>query len=205
MRSRWPRRLLAPLLGLSVLGATFLIPAATFAATPACAAGPWPASVQGAPATYKSGGRAGDYIWHTSTGWHLRVTHVTTSKLAFAGKIVANAPMSVAPVRLEKGDVFALSADKKTLTYHFANYGNVDGLDIKTACATTALDQGHDVRRPRCRSGGSGSVAPATTRSRTRSSSPAEPPPGTAPRPGSPRRPGSFRIRPATMAPSTSR
>ena len=120
----------------AVLGATFLIPAATFAATPACAAGPWPASVQGAPATYKSGGRAGDYIWHTSTGWHLRVTHVTTSKLAFAGKIVANAPMSVAPVRLEKGDVFALSADKKTLTYRFANYGNVDGLDIKTACAT---------------------------------------------------------------------
>jgi len=136
MRSRWPRRLLAPLLGLSVLGATFLIPAATLAATPTCDAGPWPASVQGAPATFKSGGRAGDYIWHTSTGWHLRVTHVTSSKLAFAGKIVANAPMSVAPVRLEKGDVFALSADKKTLTYHFANYGNVDGLDIRTACAT---------------------------------------------------------------------
>ena len=61
---------------------------------------------------------------------------MTTSKLAFAGRIVANAPMSVAPVRLEKGDVFTLSADKKTVTYRFANYGNVDGLDIKTSCAT---------------------------------------------------------------------
>jgi len=135
MRHRWPRRLLAPLLGLSVLGATFLIPAATFAAT-TCDAGPWPASVQGVPATYHSGARAGDYIWHSSTGWHVRVTHVSTAKFVFTGKIVANAPMTVAPVRLESGDVFALSADKKTLTYRFANYGNVDGLDIRTACAT---------------------------------------------------------------------
>jgi hypothetical protein len=136
MHTRWSRRLLAPLLGLSVLGATFLIPAATFAASTPCDAGPWPASVQGVPATYTSGARAGDYIWHSSTGWHIRVTHVTTSKLTFSGKIIANAAMSVTPVRLEKGDVFALSADKKTVTYRFANYGNVDGLDIKTSCAT---------------------------------------------------------------------
>jgi hypothetical protein len=136
MHSRWSRRALAPLLGLSVLGATFLIPAATFAATTTCDAGPWPASVQGVPATYQSGARAGDYIWHSSTGWHIRVTHVTTSKLSFSGRIVANAPMAVAPVRLEKGDTFALSADRKTITYHFANYGHVDGLDIRTSCAT---------------------------------------------------------------------
>ena len=135
MRHRLPRRLLAPFLGLSVLGATFLIPAATFAAT-TCEAGPWPASVQGVPATYHSGARAGDYIWHSSTGWHIRVTHVSSAKFVFSGKIVANAPMAVAPVRLEKGDVFVLSADKMTLTYRFANYGHVDGLDFRTSCAT---------------------------------------------------------------------
>jgi hypothetical protein len=137
-----PRRLLAPFLGLSVLGATFLIPAATFAAATTCDAGPWPASVQGVPLAYHSGARAGDYIWHSSTGWHVRVTHITSSKLAFSGRIVANAPMTVAPVRLEKGDVWAISADKKTVTYHFANYGNVDGLDIKTACATRIAFRG---------------------------------------------------------------
>ena len=98
-----PRRLLGPLLGLTLLGATFLVPAATFAATPACDAGPWPASTQGAPATYKSGGRAGDYIWHTSTGWHLRVTHVTTSSWSFTGKIVADAPMTVTPRPAREG------------------------------------------------------------------------------------------------------
>lgn len=136
MRPRWPRRLLAPFLGLSVLGATFLIPAATFATTATCQAGPWPASVQGVPATYTSGARAGDYIWHSRTGWHIRVTHVSSSKLTFTGKIIANAPMAVAPVRLERGDTFTLSTDKKTLTYRFANYGHVDGLDIRTSCAT---------------------------------------------------------------------
>ena len=132
---RQPRsRLLGPILGLTLLGAALIVPTTAAAAT--CDEAHWPASTQGVPLGYHSGSRAGDYIWHSSTGWHIRVTHVTTSKLTFSGRIVANAPMSVAPVRLEKGDVFALSADKKTLTYHFANYGNVDGLDIKTACAT---------------------------------------------------------------------
>ena len=142
MRHRWPRRLLAPFLGLSVLGATFLIPAATFAATTTCDAGPWPASVQGVPLAYHSGARAGDYVWHSSTGWHIRVTHISSAKLTFTGRIVANAAMTVTPVRLEKGDVWALSADKKTVTYRFANYGNADGLDIKTACATRLAFKG---------------------------------------------------------------
>ena len=108
--------------------------------------------------------------------------------------------MSVAPVRLEKGDDFTLSADKQTLTYRFANYGNIDGLDIKTACATRLSIKGTMSGVRSCRSGGSGSVAPATTRSRTRSPSPADRPPGTAPRPGSPRRPGSLGSGLGTMA-----
>ena len=40
------------------------------------------------------------------------------------------------PYKLEAGDTFALSADKKTLTYRFANHGRIDGLDFRTACAT---------------------------------------------------------------------
>src|SRR4029077_13274846 len=35
----------------------------------------------------------------------------------------------------EKGDTITLSADKKTLTYKFNNYGRIDGIDFKTACA----------------------------------------------------------------------
>ena len=54
----------------------------------------------------------------------------------FSGRIVADQPLTVKGVRLEGSDSFALSADKKTLTYRFANYGNTDGLDIRTACAS---------------------------------------------------------------------
>ena len=50
---------------------------------------------------------------------------------------MSDKPFTVTGVRLERGDTFTLSADKLTLTYHFQNYGNVDGLDFRTACATT--------------------------------------------------------------------
>ena len=43
--------------------------------------------------------------------------------------------MTFKPARLEKGDTITLSADKKTLTYKFYNYGKIDGIDFKSACA----------------------------------------------------------------------
>ncbi len=91
--------------------------------------------MQGVPLTLKAGARAGDYLWHSSTGWHLRVTHPGTAKVVFTGRIVSSAPMTFTPWRLEKGDTITLSTDKKTLTYKFNNYGRIDGIDFKTACA----------------------------------------------------------------------
>ncbi len=136
------RMLMSGVLGVSALGAGFLAPAATFAATPAtastpvtCVDGHWPASVQGKPSFLKAGSRAGDYIWHDSTGWHLRVTHPGSKKVVFTGRIAASAALTVTPFRLEKGDTITLSADKKSLTYKFYNYGYLDGIDFKTACA----------------------------------------------------------------------
>jgi hypothetical protein len=142
------RRLAAgTLLGLVAIATALFAPAATFAATPAassaatvttaaCDEGRWPASVQGKPATFQAGARAGDYIWHSSTGWHLRFTHPGTRRVVFSGKIVSNTPLTVAGYRLEGGDSFALSADGLTLTYRFVNFGRTDGLDFRTACAT---------------------------------------------------------------------
>ena len=138
------RSLAASLLVLSGLTAALVGPAATFAASPdattattttTCSETHWPVSVQGVPLTLKAGARAGDYIWHSSTGWHLRVTHPGSAKVTFTGRIVSSAPMTFKPVRLEKGDTITLSADKKTLTYKFYNYGKIDGIDFKTACA----------------------------------------------------------------------
>ena len=137
------RRLVAGLLTISALGASLIVPAASFAASPAPAAGTtaacpdthWPLSVQGRPLKLHAGARGGDYIWHDSKGWHLRVTHAGTAKVVFTGKFVSNAPMTVTPYRLEDADGLVLSADKLTLTYRFRNYGRLDGFDLKTDCA----------------------------------------------------------------------
>jgi hypothetical protein len=135
------RRTITAILAVSALGAGLIIPAATFATEPtpttptACPDTHWPASVQGVPSNWKSGGRAGDYIWHDRNGWHLRVTHHSHRKVVFSGRIVSSAPITVTGVKLEKTDWFKLSDDKLTLTYRFANYGHVDGLNFKTDCA----------------------------------------------------------------------
>lgn len=135
---RPPRRArIAGLLGLTVLVMAMIAPATASAASAAEAscAGHWPASVQGKPTVLVSGGRAGDYIWHDTTGWHLRVTHATSSRRVFSGRITSSADLKVTPYRLETGDWVALSADKRTITYRFYNYGHLDGLDFTTACA----------------------------------------------------------------------
>lgn len=139
------RSLLTGLLGLSVVAAGLLVPATSLASssstatgtttTAVCTDGHWPASVQGRPTILHSGGPAGDYIWHDAAGWHLRVTHATRIRRVFTGRIVASAPMAVTPFRTEAGDTIGLSADKLTITYRFINYGHVDGLDFRTACA----------------------------------------------------------------------
>ena len=150
MRHRSRRLILSTLLGLSALSAALIAPTGVLAATTGtagaataattatttCDEGRWPARVQGQPATFAAGARAGDYLWHDANGWHLRFTHPGSTKVIFSGTVVANAPLSVKGYRLESGDGFALSADRKTLTYRFANYGRIDGLDFRTACAT---------------------------------------------------------------------
>jgi hypothetical protein len=139
-----PRRpLIAGLFGLGLLVTGLLAPATSFAAsaptttttTTACTDGHWPVSVQGRPTALHAGGPAGDYVWHDAAGWHLRVTHASSTRRTFTGRISASAPMTVTPFRLETGDTITLSADKLTITYKFYNYGHVDGLDFKTACA----------------------------------------------------------------------
>ena len=143
-KTRGRRIAAGTLLGLVAIATALFAPAATFASTTAastattatCDEGRWPASVQGKPTMFQAGARAGDYLWHSDTGWHLRFTHVGSRRVVFSGKIVSNTPLSVAGYRLESGDSFTLSADRLTLTYRFINYGRIDGLDFRTACAT---------------------------------------------------------------------
>jgi hypothetical protein len=137
-------RIIGGLVGLSaivtLLGAVPSVAAASTASTVAtstsvCTDGRWPSSVQGVPTTFKAGASAGDYIWHGSTSWHLRVTHPGSGRVVFTGKVVASAPVEGTPVKLEPNDVVSLSADRKTITYRLVNYGRIDGFNFTTACA----------------------------------------------------------------------
>jgi hypothetical protein len=154
VRNRTRRLGLSGLLTIGALCASLFVPAAMFAAGPTttasattttttvCSETHWPRSVQGTPTMLKVGGRAGDYIWHDSRGWHLRATHPGTAKVTFSGRVVSSTPMTVTPYRLESSDSLTLSADKLTLTYRFANYGHLDGFDFKTACARKLVFSG---------------------------------------------------------------
>src|SRR5262249_22594606 len=54
------------------------------AGSAACAGGQWQPAVQGRPAGFAGGDRAGDYLWHSLDGFHLRVTHRGTQRDVFA-------------------------------------------------------------------------------------------------------------------------
>jgi hypothetical protein len=116
-------------------GSAFAAESAADQTSASACAGHWPRTVQGTPVQWRVGGRAGDYIWHDSRGWHLRVTHVGSNLAVFSGRIVSAAPMTVTGYRLEGRDRFALSADRKVLTYRFTNYGHADGLDFRVGCS----------------------------------------------------------------------
>ena len=102
----------------------------------ACDKTPWEAMVQGAPTNFHPGGAGGDYLWHDSTGFHLRVTHRSNDRAVYSGVITSPTPMRKDAVRLEGSDVAALSSDRKTLVFRFANYGHVDGMNFHTDCAS---------------------------------------------------------------------
>jgi hypothetical protein len=116
--------------------------AASAVTTAACTDGHWPAAVQGVPKTFKAGARSGDYIWHDSKGWHLRVTHPGHALVVFSGTIHSSSPLDATPVKLEKNDWIAVSADHKTITYRLTNYGYIDGFDFKTSCAKALTFRG---------------------------------------------------------------
>jgi hypothetical protein len=96
---------------------------------------PWPASVNGRP-DVDAKTASGTYVWHDGAGFHVRVTHRDGGRRTFSGRLeTAGRFVSVKAVRLEGHDIVRLSADRHTLTFRFGNYGAVDGLGFRVACA----------------------------------------------------------------------
>ena len=103
--------------------------------TPAC--GALPAYVEGRPAHLHVLGATGAYLWHNGSGWHLRVTHPTRTRVVFRGVITASSPIAFQRVRDEENDKVALTNGGKTLVFRFVNHGGIDGVDFTDSCATT--------------------------------------------------------------------
>lgn len=142
-------RLASGAIGLAVMAALAASPAGVVAADPtstttttttttpvACTDGVWPAAVNGVPSRFHRGAPAGDYIWHSADGWHLRVTHPGSGTVVFTGRIVSSAPLAAVPVELEAQDHITVSSDHRTITYRLVDHGGIDGFDFTTACAT---------------------------------------------------------------------
>jgi hypothetical protein len=144
------RVILASIGSVAAVGAAFLfatLPAGAASTTPIpsasssspapnpCDKAPWVGVVQGFPTGFGAQSPGGDYLWHDAKGFHLRVTHKGTAKVVYAGTITSPVKLHIEPVKLEKGDVVALSADKKTITFKFNDYGFIDGVDFHTDCA----------------------------------------------------------------------
>jgi hypothetical protein len=107
-----------------------------------CAENGWQPRVQGRPVAFDGGDRAGDYLWHGTDGFHLRVTHRGDGRDVFAGSIRSDAALAMRPVRLEGRDAVWLSADRRTLGFRFYDYGHIDGVDFVTRCATRLTGSG---------------------------------------------------------------
>ena len=116
-------------------GSLGIVAAGASPAQAACPEGRWPATVQGQPTSLKAGAALGDYLWHDSKGWHLRVTHPGKAKVVFTGRIVSSAPLDAAPRKLEKKDTVTMTGDRKTVSFRFTNYGRIDGIDFRASCA----------------------------------------------------------------------
>ncbi|ADP83067.1 hypothetical protein [Pseudofrankia inefficax] len=95
---------------------------------------PLPDQVIGAP-SITPGGVDGVWVWHDGTGWHLRVTHPSTSPEVFTGTVRSAQTITAHPYALEKGDTFHLSADRHVLTFTLTNHGRIDGFDLTDQCA----------------------------------------------------------------------
>jgi hypothetical protein len=118
----------------AAMSAAVILPAsATGEAASRCDEGHWPATVQGKPATFEQGGRAGYYVWHDSRGWHLRTTTPQRSPHPFTGTIVSSGDIKlVRQFRDEGRDTVTVSGNK--LTFKFVTYAGVDGVDFKVGC-----------------------------------------------------------------------
>ncbi len=132
------KQLLATIAAGSMLaGSTLALAAPAGAATtPRCASEAWPTSADGRPTAPTDA--EGVYLWHTSTGWHLRVNEPGADRAVFAGSIRVDGRLVSWGRHLERGGEGVVTRTGAGVAgFRFVNYGGVDGLDFVTRCSST--------------------------------------------------------------------
>lgn len=107
--------------------------------TDGCIRRPWPAVVQGRPASFLTGAD-GAYLWADADGsWALQVTHSgARDRAIFAGTLTLPRGrfVDVHGTGNLGNDIVAVSPNGRVVLFRFVNFGQVDGLDFSTHCAT---------------------------------------------------------------------
>lgn len=101
-----------------------------------CSTTGWPSDASGRPAAHPDA--EGVYLWHTSTGWRLRVNEPGADRAVFSGTISVDGQIVSWGRRLENGAEGVVNrAGAGVASFRFVNYGGVDGLDFVTRCSGT--------------------------------------------------------------------
>jgi len=112
---------------------TTTIPTTT---TPPCVVSPWSPSYSGAPGNLRRGAAAGLYLWIDGDRLRLETTRPNRTASVIAGVVSVNAPvLSVKRTDSDSGnDVVTPAANGAT--FSFTNTGGIDGLELRSPCAT---------------------------------------------------------------------
>jgi hypothetical protein len=129
--------------------ASAVLTAATPAASPsstACDDGRWHGpdgiDVEGRPDRFDAGDSGAAYVWHDSSGWHLRTTDAARGAHHYTGTITASPGASftaLRPVRNERDDHVWVAGDG-ALHYDLVTYRGIDGFDFRVSACAGAHD-----------------------------------------------------------------
>ena len=124
---------------LVTVGAFALAPAAGATTdTPACTTTTesWPAAAEGRPAAHPEA--EGVYLWHTTTGWRLRVNDPGIDRAVFTGSIKVDGQIFAVGRLLEsRAEGVVTRSGAGAAYFRFVNHGGVDGLNFGTRCSSS--------------------------------------------------------------------
>ena len=103
-----------------------------------CVVPAWNSAYQAKPGNLREGAAAGLYIWFDGDRLFVETTRPNQTRSIITGSVVANAAVSaVNGVATDSGDV--ISAQTNGATFSFTNTGGIDGLELRSPCATQVI------------------------------------------------------------------